>query len=98
MKNENASLYDRLQALPELVNRFNGHSYIQLLDSVELSVEGCSGILKYDENIIVMRLSKVNCTVTGLNLCVENFSMGCLTIKGKLHSVTFEDRGEQDAQ
>lgn len=92
------SLYDKLQTLPEVFEQLSGHSYIQLLDHNELSVEGCAGILEYEENIISMRLRKINCTITGLSLSIENFSNGNIVITGRFHSISFEERGNEHGQ
>ncbi|MCL2087833.1 MAG: YabP/YqfC family sporulation protein [Oscillospiraceae bacterium] len=71
---------------------FHKHSYLQLTDNIELFVDNCVAINKYDENIIELALINNNLSVTGHDLKIGNFSTTGVIIRGKIDSMKFISR------
>lgn len=76
----------------ELLNKSRRHSAIQLYDNTRMTVEVCLGIAEFDENRIRLELADSNVTITGLELKMKNYNRGGIEIKGKIHSIDFEEK------
>lgn len=70
------------------------HSLIQISDSGTMTVEECRKVIRFDENVIELKLAKGNVTITGLDLKMRNFSDRGVIITGALHSIGFDDGKE----
>ncbi len=74
---------------------FNGsrkHSAIQIYDNKRISIEQCMGITEFDENRIKIELMASFLVITGLELKMRNFNKYSVEIKGRIHSVNFEEK------
>ena len=67
------------------------HSYLQITDNRELTVECCKGIIRYDENCIKIRTAAGMLMIMGFELNMKNFSTEGVIVRGKISSLTFED-------
>lgn len=70
------------------------HSDIQLTDNREMILDGCRRVIRYDENEICLELPTTGIEIVGMNLKMNNFSLGGVIIEGEIHSVTFISKEE----
>lgn len=68
-----------------------GHNRIEITDNTELLIEGCNKVKEYDENIVCLCLSKLKLTITGIDLVLENYDTGYISVLGSIHSLEFEE-------
>lgn len=76
-----------------------GLQRIPLLDckwNREIQISGCTGILEYDDQTIVLKTIRGNCGICGEGLYMENFHRDTLTVYGNLHTIWFGERRETD--
>ena len=59
----------------------------------EIEVEGCTGILEYEPERIVLAVGKDRFTVDGDALVLEDFLEGTLYIRGEITSAKFGGEG-----
>ncbi|NLJ15702.1 MAG: hypothetical protein GX346_01055 [Clostridiales bacterium] len=69
-----------------------GKSDIQILDCKDVLVEGCNGIIEYDNNLIVLSLSKKNVHIMGFDLQFFNYSHDGIEVSGDIRSISFEKK------
>ena len=63
----------------------------------EIGVEGCTGILAYTEEQVILAAGTVRFTVTGRRLSLENFAERSLTVRGEIVSASFgAGEGEEE--
>ncbi len=86
------NINDLINKYDELLNKSRYHSAIQIYDNTRMTIEVCHGIAEFDENRIKLELAKSALIITGLELKMRNFSKSGIEIKGKIHSVNFEDK------
>lgn len=67
------------------------HSGIQMTDNSELVMEGCSGVLEYNENVVKILLIKNIIIIIGTSLELNNFSTDGISVRGSIRSITFDD-------
>ena len=65
-----------------------------LKNGSELRIDNCRCVKNCDENFIVLSVYGMDINISGTPLILENFGIGSITIKGKIHSLTFEENGE----
>lgn len=66
---------------------------IELTGNSEMHIEGCSGIIEYDENNITLGLRNNSVSVCGFALEITSFSDRQAVITGKITSVSFAVTG-----
>lgn len=88
--------YQIINKFERIINGTKKHSEIQMLDNRRITIECCKGIIGFDENLIKLRLAKCNMTVVGLELKMKNFTKTGVDIRGKIHSITFEESGGKE--
>ncbi len=71
------------------------HSLIQINDNERIVIEECKDIILFDENTVKLRLSFGLITINGLDMQMKNYSDRGVIIKGKLHSIGFEENGKE---
>lgn len=81
-----------IEKYDKFFNSSRKHSAIQIYDNKCISVEQCMGISEFDENRIRIELAASFLVVTGLELKMRNFSKYGVEIKGKIHSLDFEEK------
>lgn len=64
-------------------------SNIELSGNTEAIVEGCKGVLEYDENTIRLNLGKSSVKFTGVDLCLKCMNAENVIIEGYITSVEF---------
>lgn len=64
-------------------------SHIELFSNEEITVEGCRGILDYNEQYIKLRLIKGGVILFGDTLLVTFFENSTIRIKGKISALEF---------
>ncbi len=80
------NIYDKILNIPKK------NTLIQLNNNSRMSIEICHNILNFDENCIKLEIAESYITITGLELVFRNYNKKGIEIKGKIHSVTFEDK------
>jgi len=82
----------------EIINRYEsfsaktkGHSFLQIKDDEYMVIESCRKIKKFDENTITLELAKCTISIVGLNLKMKNYNKETVEIRGKLHTINFEE-------
>ncbi|MGL5972138.1 MAG: YabP/YqfC family sporulation protein [Oscillospiraceae bacterium] len=73
--------------IPELID-IQG-SQIELLNNKEAIIEGCKGILEYDENTIRLNLGKMSVKFMGDNLSVKSMSGDNIILQGVITTIEF---------
>lgn len=67
----------------------NTFTQIELLGNREAVVEGCKGILEYDENIIRLSINKLEVKFYGNDLSIRNLNSENIVINGNIHNIEF---------
>lgn len=70
------------------------HSDIQVTDNREIVLDGCRRVVEYNENHIKLELPSIGISIVGMQLKMQNFSIGGVIIKGQIHSITFISKEE----
>lgn len=64
-------------------------THFEMTSNREVSIEGCKGILQYDENIIRINTGKMITSFLGRNLCIKCLTQDSLIIQGFITSIEF---------
>ncbi len=64
-------------------------SHIELCGNRRAMLEGCRGIVKYDEDMIELRIDSGTVRFTGRELCMTNLNPTCAVVTGRLLSLEF---------
>lgn len=64
-------------------------SNIELLGNREAIIEGCKGILEYDENTIRLNLGKLSVKFSGIDLCLKCMNTENVIVEGNITSIEF---------
>ncbi len=65
-----------------------------LRNGAELCVQNIRCVKNCDENFVVLSVYGMDIHVSGTPLVLENFGVGSITIRGRIHSLTFEENGD----
>ncbi len=65
-----------------------------LRSGAELCVQNIRCVKNCDENFVVLSVYGMDIHVSGTPLVLENFGVGSITIRGRIHSLTFEENGD----
>ena len=84
------NIYDIIDKYDNLLNNSKQHSSIQLLDDRYMCIESCKSIKEFGENRIVLKLQCCDIVIVGLDLNMSNYNKTGVRIKGKIHSINFE--------
>lgn len=63
---------------------------IELIANKQIVVEGCLGVLEYNENYLKLRLLSAVLILQGEDFDVVSFSDQSILVKGKLNSLEFD--------
>ncbi len=63
--------------------------HIELTGNCEASVEGCKGVLQYNEEIVELNTGKISVRFTGCDLCLSSLDSNLAIVKGKIMTVEF---------
>lgn len=58
----------------------------------EAAIEGCGGLLSYDESEVYLDCRESNLRITGRDLELYTFSYGTITVKGHIYKIEFVGR------
>lgn len=75
-------------------DKIKNHSYITMTDNSVLDIEYCKKVLKFEDNVIELKLAKSSIRIVGLDLSMKNYAFDCVKIYGKIHSITFDSNTE----
>ena len=64
-------------------------SRIEMLSNREISVEGCQGVLEYNDCYLKLNLNKGALIILGTNLDITVFEGKTITVCGKISSIEF---------
>lgn len=64
-------------------------SHIELMSNTEAVVDGCRGVLEYDDTVVKLNTGKMIVTFTGRNLIIAAFDREQAVIKGYILSLSF---------
>lgn len=62
----------------------------QIIGNSMLSVDGCTGIKKYEENEIIIRTKNFVLKISGNELSMLTFSGGRVSVRGEIHAYAIE--------
>lgn len=62
---------------------------IELFSNSQMVIEGCLGVLEYNENYLKLRLAQGALVLAGENFDIVSFEEKTIFIKGKISSVEF---------
>lgn len=66
-----------------------GLAKIELTGNREISVDGCRGILEYDEGVVRLNLGNMIIKITGAGLTIPSMAAEQTTVTGSIASVEF---------
>ena len=64
-------------------------SHMELCGNRRAMLEGCRGIVKYDEDVIELRMDNGIVRFTGRELCMTNLNPTCAVVTGRILSLEF---------
>lgn len=62
---------------------------IEMLSNREIIVDGCKGVVEYNENLIKLNIGELILGITGDEMLIESFDSGVTVIRGKLAEISF---------
>ena len=78
-----------VKALELPVSVVNNQARIEITGNSELVIDGCKGILLYDDDGIKINTGKNSVLITGHNLLVASYIDETMIITGQIHNVGF---------
>ncbi|MEG6572493.1 YabP/YqfC family sporulation protein [[Clostridium] cellulosi] len=66
-----------------------GMVHLDFSGNREVVVEGCRGVLEYDENIVCIDTGKMKVRFLGRDLAIRNYIDKSITVSGFINSVEF---------
>lgn len=78
-----------VKALELPVDLVAGMVHFEFSGNREVVIEGCRGVLEYDENIICIDTGKMKARLMGRSLEIRNFTDHSVIIDGYISSVEF---------
>jgi hypothetical protein len=66
------------------------HTYLSVTDNDEVIADGCAEILRYDDNLVILRMKTNAVSITGFDLKLSHFSNDGVTVRGKIASIEFK--------
>ena len=63
--------------------------HIELDSNKEVKVEGCKGIIEYNNCIVKINCGKLVLKITGTSLCLNNLNSGLFSVSGEILSLEF---------
>ena len=79
--------FGALELPPDMLS---GMAHFEIAGNREIVVDGCRGILEYDENLIRLRAGKLTVRISGRGLTLRNLRRTSAVIAGFITSVEFE--------
>ncbi len=89
-RKENASMLARMLEMPENAMP-GGVLHIEFTSSREAVIDGCQGILEYDENKVRLLAGRVEVTFQGHKLQLKCLTLDSAIVEGNITSVQFSE-------
>ncbi len=83
-RKEKSSIKDRL-----LTDVFADEPKIEMLGNREIIIDGCRGVVEYDENCIKLGLGESVLSVLGDKLLIRSFDSSIAVISGTITDISF---------
>ncbi len=87
------NIYEIINRYDDFINNSRLNSLIQILNNNTMIIENCGNISVFNENEIKLELVKCTVSVVGLELKMRNYNRTGVEIKGKFHSINFDEKG-----
>lgn len=71
---------------------YTGMAHLELSGNRELIVDGCRGVLEYDEDVIRLNIGKGSVRVTGRGLSIRTLTAESAVVEGYILAVEFQDQ------
>lgn len=69
-----------------------GRRFYITFEEGEVTVEGCSSVLTYRDEVILLRLSEQNLRISGSGLLLKSYFDGEMQVSGKISGLELENR------
>jgi sporulation protein YqfC len=86
-----AALQKTVRALELTPDILSGMAHFELSGNREAVIDGCRGVIEYDENVIRLSAGKFMVRLTGRGLELRNFKKDSVIIEGYITSIEFSD-------
>lgn len=63
--------------------------HIEMIGNKEIAVDGCKGIVEYDENVIKLNTGSLIIGFTGTDMLIKSFDCDVAVITGNVAEITF---------
>ncbi len=81
---------EKIEAVLELPSGiFEGLAHMELSGNREAVIEGCKGVLEYDENLVRINTGKMVIRFLGRNLTIRNLTDDSAIIEGYITSIEY---------
>ena len=77
---------ERKSPIPDL--HFN-EAKIEMLGNREIIIDGCKGVIEYDENLIKLNIGELSLGLMGDEMVIESFDGGVAIIRVKIIEINF---------
>lgn len=68
---------------------FYGMAHMELSGNREIVIDGCKGVLEYDENVIRLNTGALSVRFLGHNLSIRSFTRDTAVVEGYISSIEF---------
>ncbi len=75
-----------IDSLPNLVQG----THVQILGNKEIIIDGCDGVINYNENSVSVKSNRLKITIEGENMRIKTLSDKDISLKGFIKSVNYE--------
>ena len=87
--NKQGSLHKAAKSMQLPIGALPNFTHYEMNSNREVIIEGCNGILQYDENIIKVNMDKMITSFYGRNLSIKCLSSDSLIVEGFITSIEF---------
>lgn len=77
---------ERKLQIPEL---YLNEAKIEMLGNREIIIDGCKGVIEYDENTIKLNIGDLALCLVGTDMVIESFDSGVAIIRGRFAEIDF---------
>lgn len=81
-----------LKILEKLKRNYYLSSQVSILDNNQILIENCNTILECNENLVRIISNNYEIEIWGNNLLLTNYASNSVIVKGKITSVTINER------
>ncbi len=69
---------------------FAQSTHLQVFGNKELILDGCDGVINYDENCICVKSNRLKITIEGAGLRIETLTSKDIALKGLIKSINYD--------